>query len=93
MLNVIFDGPPGPVAGRFVEVENDAGESVRMEWTERPDGYWALRFYGDAEIDAAYESGEARERERWQARESDLLREIRDLNAVIARVRAATGSA
>lgn len=43
-VDVVFDGPPGPEAGRFVEVEDMSGASVRVgEWVERPDGYWALR--------------------------------------------------
>lgn len=43
-IDIVFDGPPGPEAGRFVEVENDAGESIKFgEWVQRPDGYWALR--------------------------------------------------
>lgn len=43
-INIVFDGPPGPEAGRFVEVENDAGEGMKVgEWIERPDGMWALR--------------------------------------------------
>ena len=43
-VNIIFDGPPGPTAGRFVEVEDDAGNSLRIgEWIERPDGLWSLR--------------------------------------------------
>ena len=43
-INIIFDGPPGPEAGRFVEVENDAGESISIgEWSEREDGFWSLR--------------------------------------------------
>jgi len=43
-LNVIFDGPPGPTAGRFVEVETDDGRSVRAgEWIKRDDGLWSLR--------------------------------------------------
>ena len=43
-INVVFDGPPSNEAGRFVEVENDAGESISIgEWIERDDGYWALR--------------------------------------------------
>jgi len=43
-LNIIFDGPPGPEAGRFVEVENDFGESIRAgEWSENGDGTWTLR--------------------------------------------------
>jgi hypothetical protein len=43
-INVIFDGPPGPESGRFVEVETDNGHSINAgEWIERPDGLWALR--------------------------------------------------
>jgi hypothetical protein len=43
-LNVILDGPPGPEAGRFIEIETDDGRSIRAgEWYQRPDGYWALR--------------------------------------------------
>ena len=43
-INVIFDGPPAPRAGRFIEVETDNGKSINAgEWIERPDGYWSLR--------------------------------------------------
>lgn len=43
-INIIFDGPPGHEAGRFVEVETDDGRSIDAgEWIERPDGFWALR--------------------------------------------------
>jgi hypothetical protein len=43
-IDIVFDGPPSHESGRFVEVENSAGESIRIgEWVERPDGYWALR--------------------------------------------------
>lgn len=43
-INIIFDGPPSAVAGRFVEVETDDGRSLNAgEWIERPDGLWALR--------------------------------------------------
>lgn len=43
-VDIVFDGPPEHEAGRFVEVENEAGESIRFgKWVERPDGYWALR--------------------------------------------------
>ena len=43
-INIIFDGPPGPEAGRFVEVETDDGKSINAgEWIEREDGLWALR--------------------------------------------------
>ena len=42
-IHIVFDGPPGPVAGRFVEVETPDGRSIKVgEWRERPDGYWAL---------------------------------------------------
>jgi hypothetical protein len=43
-INIIFDGPPGPEAGRFVEVETDDGKSIKIgEWEERSDGMWVLR--------------------------------------------------
>lgn len=43
-VDVVFDGPPGPVAGRFVEVENMKGHSINAgQWVQRPDGFWALR--------------------------------------------------
>lgn len=44
-VDIVFDGPPGPNAGRFVEVEDtDTRRSLVFgEWVEREDGYWALR--------------------------------------------------
>jgi len=43
-INIIFDGPPGPEPGRFVEVETDDGKSINAgEWIEREDGLWSLR--------------------------------------------------
>ena len=48
-VDVVFDGPPAPESGRFIEVENEQGESVRVgEWIEddAPPGrqrYWRLR--------------------------------------------------
>jgi len=46
-LHIVFDGPPSPESGRFVEVENDAGESVNAgEWLHRKDGLWELIIAG-----------------------------------------------
>jgi NTP pyrophosphatase (non-canonical NTP hydrolase) len=43
-INIIFDGPPGPEAGRFVEIETDDGKSLNVgEWIEKSGGMWALR--------------------------------------------------
>lgn len=43
-IDVVFDGPPGPSAGRFVEVEDLSGKSVSIgQWIDRGDGMWALR--------------------------------------------------
>lgn len=45
-IDIIFDAPPGPESGRFVEVERD-GKSINAgEWIKRDDGYWALRIEG-----------------------------------------------
>ena len=54
-VDIVFDGPPGPVAGRFVEVESPPGKGINFgEWVERADGYWVLRIAkppaGDAEL-------------------------------------------
>ena len=43
-IDIVFDGPPAPDGGRFVEVENEAGQSISVgEWIDRGDGLWALR--------------------------------------------------
>lgn len=43
-INIVFDGPPGAVPGRFVEVEDDTGASVSVgQWINRPDDTWVLR--------------------------------------------------
>ena len=43
MIQIRFDGPPGPEAGRFVEVEDADGQSIRVgQWVQDGD-YWLLR--------------------------------------------------
>lgn len=43
-LDVVFDGPPGPESGRFVEVEDEQGSGVNAgKWIQRDTGLWALR--------------------------------------------------
>ena len=43
-IDIVFDGPPDNESGRFVEVENEAGEGINAGgWIERDDGYWVLR--------------------------------------------------
>ena len=43
-VDIVFDGPPGPDAGRFVEVEDHIGMSISLgDWIKRDDGFWALR--------------------------------------------------
>lgn len=43
ILHVLFDGPPGAEAGRFIEVETPDGHSVKAgEWIDKGDGKWAL---------------------------------------------------
>jgi len=44
IVDIVFDGPPAAVGGRFVEVENLRGESVAVgRWIDRGNGSWALR--------------------------------------------------
>jgi hypothetical protein len=43
-VDVVFDGPPGPGSGRFIEVEDATGKRIIFgEWIERDDGRWVLR--------------------------------------------------
>ena len=43
-IDIVCDGPPDHAATRFIEVENAKGQSISFgAWTQRPDGYWALR--------------------------------------------------
>jgi hypothetical protein len=43
-VNVVFDGPRSHESGRFVEVEDDGGRSVKVgEWHGRANGWWGLR--------------------------------------------------
>ncbi len=43
-IDIVFDGPPGPESGRFVEVEDVNGKSIDAGmWRKREDGLWALR--------------------------------------------------
>ena len=42
-IRIVFDGPPGPEAGRFIEVEDADGHSINVgEWQKRGDGNWQL---------------------------------------------------
>ena len=51
-VDIVFDAPPGPTAGRFVEVEDENGASINLgEWIERDDGYWALRIPDPRKVD------------------------------------------
>lgn len=41
-VHIVFDGPPGPDGGRFVEAETADGKSIRVgRWEQRGD-YWHL---------------------------------------------------
>ena len=39
---IVFDGPPGPVAGRFVEAECEGKGINVVKWRKREDGLWEL---------------------------------------------------
>jgi hypothetical protein len=51
-IDIVFDGPPGPESGRFIEVEDGAGRGIRVgEWIDRGDGYWVLRMPRPMSVD------------------------------------------
>ena len=60
---IIFDGPPGPESGRFVETESSAGRGLGeadhgAKWKKRADGLWALGpFVGVKAYDVGYAEG------------------------------------
>lgn len=42
-IRIVFDGPPGPQSGRFVEVEDEHGRSMSVgTWRKRSDGLHEL---------------------------------------------------
>jgi len=42
-VDIVFDGPPAHESGRFVEVEDSSGKSIKFgEWIKRDD-FWVLR--------------------------------------------------
>jgi len=47
-IDIVFDGPPGPEAPRFVDVEDGTGCSINAgKWEQGSDGYWVLRITPD----------------------------------------------
>lgn len=43
-ISIIFDGPPAPRGGRFVEVNDENGRSLNApgEWRQKENGLWEL---------------------------------------------------
>jgi hypothetical protein len=57
-IAIVFDGPPEHFSGRFVEVENEAGESINAgTWEEMPNGWWRLWIDDSAAVAAAEQRG------------------------------------
>lgn len=47
-IDIVFDGPPGPVSGRFVEVQLPDGASAKIGvWRDEGEGLWSLRISAD----------------------------------------------
>lgn len=42
-IHIVFDGPPSNESGRFVEIEDSQGKSLKVgEWKKREDGLFEL---------------------------------------------------
>ena len=96
VVDILFDGPPGPEGPRFIEVESPPGHSINFgEWVEREGALWAIRFQNESKeasrlctaMEEARKDAEARESE-YQAM-STLIEEagFPNLRALIDRVR------
>ena len=60
-LVIRFDGPPGPEAGRFVEVEDGHGHSIKVgEWSQDGDYYLLTIPYNFPTPDPRVEEAEKR---------------------------------
>jgi hypothetical protein len=80
IVHVVFDGPPGPFAGRFVEVETPDGKGISIgRWIERDDGYWAL------EIDVIPKSAAREDTERPEERPEWLIKVLQQARADLAK--------
>jgi len=90
-IRILFDGPPGPVSGHFVEVENEEGESIDAgTWTDE-DGIWVLTIPAPTNDELAF----MRERDAALAKikvveekASDIESDYDDLHEVVETLRA-----
>ncbi len=77
---IVLDGPPGPDAGRFVQLETHPGVSVVAgEWKRRADGFWRLGpFFTEPSPPAPdFSAGEMAQRiDRVNAACAELAREV-----------------
>lgn len=89
-LDIIFDGPPGPESGRFVEVEVD-GRSVRVgEWLKRGE-CWVLQIKRSPAVAAALrEQGQetSRLREKCNLKDDEYTQQVAFSEKIIADLRA-----
>lgn len=78
-IDILFDGPPSHESGRFVEVEDSAGRSIRCgEWIHRGEGYWVLRIDSPRALRAEVERLTL-ERDRLYEREGKLAAQVERL--------------
>lgn len=50
-IQIRFDGPPGPVSGRFIEVEDEQGRGVKVgEWKQDGTDWLLIIPYNQAEL-------------------------------------------
>lgn len=58
-LHILFDGPPGPESGRFVEVETADGQSVCAgRWEQRGEFWHLILTKHDIPVEAPKREGE-----------------------------------
>ena len=73
---IVFDGPPGPESGRFVEAETDTGRSVAVgEWRQRGE-YWLLGPFTEPDASQALI-------DHLDDRNSALVTALQEINSVL----------
>lgn len=84
-IHLLFDGPPGPECGRFIEAEDPTGKGINAgKWSQRADGYWELvvKQPSAGEFGDAYQ-GAREDLAIWKRRALEAEAKVREKDQII----------